>query len=123
MFGPAPAVGSIFARMNPGSSLPQSFADLIRESPKPVLVDFWAPWCGPCRMVSPVVERIAREFKGRLVTIKVNTDRRPQLAAVHEVGVLPTLLMFHNGLAVMRLEGAHPYESLRGAVEKQLSGI
>ena len=102
------------------AGLPRAFADLIRDSPRPVLVDFWAAWCGPCRMVSPVVERVARDFKGRLVTVKVNTDRKPQLAAIHDVNVLPTLLMFYQGQQLMRLEGAHPYEALRTEVEKHL---
>ena len=98
-------------------ALPKSFFQLIEASDKPVLVDFWAEWCGPCRMVAPVVERLAREYAGRLLAVKIDVDRKPEVASRFEVQSIPTIMMFWKGRAVMRLQGAQPYEALRRAVE------
>jgi thioredoxin len=98
-------------------ALPKSFFQLIETSDKPVLVDFWAEWCGPCRMVSPAVERLAKEYAGRLLAVKINVDRKPELASRFEVQSIPTILMFWKGNAVMRLQGAMPYEALRRSIE------
>jgi thioredoxin 1 len=101
-------------------SLPRSFEELIRQSDLPVLADFWAEWCGACRAVSPAVERIASDLKGRLITVKVNVDRQNRLAASHRVESIPTIILFHRGKTLMRLTGAHPYETLKAEIEKQL---
>ena len=92
------------------ATLPGSFFDLIRVSNLPVLVDFWAEWCGPCRVVSPSIERLAHENAGRILTVKVNVDRKPQIAQVYEVQGIPTIMLFWKGEAHMRLTGAYPYE-------------
>jgi thioredoxin len=92
--------------------LPGSFFELIRVSDMPVLVDFWAEWCGPCRTVSPAIERLAREYAGRLLTVKVNVDRRPQVAQTYEVQGIPTIMLFWKGESRMRLTGAYPYEAI-----------
>lgn len=101
-------------------NLPKSFDELINQSDVPVVVDFWAPWCGPCKMVSPALEKLAKEFKGKLVVIKINTDQKPHIAGRFQIQSIPTIMMFRKGTPVMRLVGALPYESIKKEVEKKL---
>lgn len=100
--------------------LPPRFEDLIRDSEVPVLVDFYADWCGPCKMVSPVIQRLASENKGRFVTIKVDTEKKPQLASQWQITGIPTIMLFHRGKVLMRLSGAYPYPQLKMEIEKAL---
>jgi thioredoxin len=93
--------------------LPPSFFDLIRTSDVPVLVDFWAEWCGPCHKISPTIERLAREFSGKILTVKVNVDKRPNIAETFEVQSIPTVMLFWKGESRMRLTGAYPYEAVK----------
>lgn len=102
------------------NKLPKSFDHLIQQSEIPVVVDFWAEWCGPCRMVSPALEKIAREFKGKLLVIKVNVDQKPNIAAQYQVRSIPTIMMFHHGVPKMRLVGALPYDALKQEIIKNL---
>jgi thioredoxin 1 len=95
------------------NGLPGSFFELVRVSDLPVLVDFWAEWCGPCRTVSPAIERLAKEFSGRILTVKVNVDRKPEVAQAYEVQGIPTIMLFWKGEPRMRLTGAYPYEAIR----------
>jgi len=101
-------------------NMPKSFNDLIEQSELPVVVDFWAPWCGPCKMVSPALERLAREYKGKLMVIKINTDQKPHVAGRYQIQSIPTIMMFRKGIPVMRLVGALPYESIKQEVDKNL---
>ncbi|HEY4427514.1 MAG TPA: thioredoxin [Solirubrobacteraceae bacterium] len=87
----------------------------------PVLVDFWAPWCGPCRMVSPLVERIGRDHAGRLKVVKLNTDEAPQIAARYSVQGIPLLVLIREGTEQDRLVGAAPEPQLRQWLEGNLA--
>ncbi len=93
--------------------LPTSFFELVRTSEKPVMVEFWAEWCGPCRLVSPVIEQLAHEYTGRLLTVKVNVDRKPLVAQAYQVQGIPTIILFWKGEPRMRLTGAYPYEAIK----------
>jgi thioredoxin len=94
------------------ASLPSDFETLISTHDRPVLVDFWAEWCGPCKMLSPVVAELAREWKGRITVVKVNTDAKQDLAAKYRITGIPTLILFKGGREVHRLTGAAPLPHL-----------
>ena len=96
--------------------------DLIAEAAAiPVLVDLWAEWCGPCRMVSPALEQLAHERAGRLKLVKVNVDQSPRLARRFDVQGIPTLLLLKNGTTISRQTGAAPVHVLRDWVEASLT--
>jgi thioredoxin 2 len=99
----------------------QSFDSAIRAS-IPVLVDFWAPWCGPCRMVSPVVERVGRDLSGRLKVVKLNVDEAPAISARYDVQGIPLLVLISDGREVDRLVGAVGEPQLRRWVEPHVPG-
>lgn len=90
-----------------------TFADVVERSPIPVVVDLWAPWCGPCRVVSPVLEQLAAEFAGRCKLVKVNVDENPSLSARFGVQGIPTLIGVRAGHEVSRQVGAAPAHRLR----------
>ena len=89
-----------------------SFEELLSGSDLPLLVDFYAPWCGPCRMMAPIVEQVNAQMGQQLRVVKINTDNYPQLASQYQIHALPTLVLFKQGQPVERIEGAMPAEQL-----------
>jgi thioredoxin len=82
-----------------------SFPELLANSDVPVLVDFYATWCGPCQMMAPILEQVNAQLKGRLQVVKIDTDKYPQLASQYQIQALPTLVLFKKGQPVERIEG------------------
>ncbi|MDE5093338.1 MAG: thioredoxin [Trichodesmium sp. St11_bin5] len=97
-----------------------SFDKDVLDSDIPVLVDFWAPWCGPCRMVAPVVSEIAQQFKDKVKVVKLNTDENPNTASKYGIRSIPTLMIFKEGQKVDMVVGAVPKNTLANTLEKYL---
>jgi thioredoxin len=98
----------------------KSFASEVLNSDLPVLVDFWATWCGPCRSISPIVEELAKEFSGRVKVTKLNVDESPTTPTQYGVRGIPTLILFKGGKILDQLVGAHPKARLKALIEKAL---
>ncbi|HUH65191.1 MAG TPA: thioredoxin [Syntrophales bacterium] len=97
-----------------------NFEAEVLKSETPVLVDFWAPWCGPCRAVGPVVEDLADTYKGRVKVGKINIDDNPKTATTYGVMSIPTLILFNKGGVMDKLVGLSPKERLEGLIKKAL---
>ncbi len=86
----------------------ENFEKEVGQFPGTVMIDFWAPWCGPCRMVAPIVEELAKEYQGKAKVAKLNTDEAPDIAGRYGIRSIPTMLFFKNGAVTQQLVGAYP---------------
>ena len=97
-----------------------NFNEIVEKSDKPVLVDFWAAWCGPCRAVAPVMEELAAEYEGKAVIGKVNVDDEGELAAKFRIMSIPTVMLFKGGRVVEKVVGARPKGEFAGLLDRNL---
>ena len=108
--------------MSAAASVTKSdFDKEVLQAKEPVLVDFWAVWCGPCRAISPAVDAIAAEYAGKAKVLKVNVDEEPEIAGKYGVQSIPTLIVFKGGVPVDQVVGLVPKENISAKIDKQLA--
>ena len=97
-----------------------NFEEIVLNSDKPVLVDFWAEWCGPCRAIGPIIEELSKEYRGKVVVVKLNTDENSVTTTNYGIRSIPTLLFFKNGKVVDKLIGAVPKSTIKAKLDALL---
>jgi len=97
-----------------------NFETDVLKAEQPVLVDFWAPWCGPCKLLAPTIEELADDYSGKVRVGKMNTDENPQTASGHQISAIPTVILFKNGEPVERFVGVTPKEKFSASIENHL---
>jgi thioredoxin 2 len=105
-------IGTVGPQTHPVSASDANFSNEVLNSPDTVLVDFWAPWCGPCRTVSPILDNLAMKYAGRLKVVKVNVDENPVTASRYGIRSIPNLVLFKKGNVIKTIIGAQPQEEL-----------
>jgi thioredoxin 1 len=98
-----------------------NFEERVINEKTPVLVDFWAPWCGPCRAVAPILEELAEEYKGKMIIARLNVDEAPKSASKYGISAIPTMLLFKEGKPVSQLIGFRPKPELKKALDENLT--
>lgn len=97
-----------------------NFSEEVLKASEPVIVDFWASWCGPCKMLAPVVEEVSKELEGRAKFVKINVDENPVASNQYRVASIPTLIIFKNGKIADTLVGFRPKQSIKSAIEQHI---
>jgi thioredoxin 1 len=97
-----------------------NFQTEVLGSSEPVLVDFWAPWCGPCKMLAPTIDELADDYSGKVRVGKINTDESRQVAIDHQISAIPTVMIFKDGQVVERVSGLQPKQQLAALLDKHL---